>query len=478
METIQKPPLKTAKGSGRGLQRVLRNVNKEMYKRNYELAQTNRTLSLLRQVDAIALASHETLNAYLTQITQAIVQIAEFPFVEVLALPLKNNLSINYYGLTSVTSISEEQANLMSSIRINENAKWYQSEKDIVIIYPKDLFKFGFKIPVNIEVHKDKIVEIIENDLKIKSLILVKLASREKLVGVMIFGLQHNREEIDKDDVSLIQRLGNSVGIALDSKLLVEENKRIVSQLQKANSKLRALDESKDEFISMASHQLRTPLTSVKGYVSMVLDGDAGKVTTKQKDLLHQAFISSQRMVDLIADLLNVSRLRTGKFVIESKPTNLDELIKSEIDQLVETAKAKDITLTYNKPKDFPILMFDETKIRQVIMNFADNSIYYTPQGGHIQVSLVNKPEVIEFTVTDDGIGVPRSEQHHLFTKFYRAGNARQARPDGTGLGLFMAKKVVVAEGGSIIFESEEGKGSTFGFTFSKSKLAPDASKK
>jgi signal transduction histidine kinase len=184
--------------------------------------------------------------------------------------------------------------------------------------------------------------------------------------------------------------------------------------------------------------------------------------------MLGQAFISSQRMVYLIADLLNVSRLKTGKFVIEPAPTNLAEMVSEEIDQLVETAAGKGIQLTYKKPKDFPVLMLDETKTRQVVMNFVDNAIYYTPSGGHIAVELAETPTSVELKVVDDGIGVPASEQHHLFTKFYRARNAQKARPDGTGLGLFMAKKVILAQGGSIIFESTEGKGSTFGFLFSK----------
>ncbi|HTH72699.1 MAG TPA: HAMP domain-containing sensor histidine kinase, partial [Candidatus Pristimantibacillus sp.] len=236
---------------------------------------------------------------------------------------------------------------------------------------------------------------------------------------------------------------------------------------------LRVLDQTKDDFISMASHQLRTPLTSVKGYVSMVLDGDGGKINETQRKLLTQSFLSSQRMVYLISDLLNVSRLKTGKFIIEPVESNLANVISEEVDQLVETVKSRDLELTYHKPEHFPVLMFDETKIRQVIMNFIDNAIYYTPAGGHINVYLVDKPGTIELTVVDDGIGVPKREQHHLFSKFYRAGNAKRARPDGTGLGLFMAKKVIVSQGGAVIFRSEEGKGSTFGFTFPKAKLLP-----
>lgn len=203
----------------------------------------------------------------------------------------------------------------------------------------------------------------------------------------------------------------------------------------------------------------------------MILEGDAGNINDLQKKFLNQAFISSQRMVYLISDLLNVSRLKTGKFVIENSETYLPDTVEQELKQLDETVKARGLKLEYKKPKNFPTVMLDEEKIRQVIMNFADNAIYYTPSGGKIVVELKATNSTIEYAVKDSGIGVPRHEQHHLFTKFYRAVNARKARPDGTGLGLFMAKKVITAQGGAIIFNSTEGKGSTFGFTFPRQKI-------
>src|SRR5581483_7339997 len=117
------------------------------------------------------------------------------------------------------------------------------------------------------------------------------------------------------------------------------------------------------------------------------------------------------------------------------------------------------IKLVYNKPPGFPVLNLDETKIRQVVMNFLDNALYYTPKGGTVTANLEATPKEVIYTVVDTGVGVPKDVQHHLFSKFYRADNARKMRPDGTGLGLFMAKKVVVSEGGSIVFKSIEGKG-------------------
>jgi len=314
----------------------------------------------------------------------------------------------------------------------------------------------------------------------------LKLETRSQVVGYVILGDKRSGDVYTAQDEKLLRILARELAIAVQNALRFEEIQNFnltlqgrvdeaTRKLRHANQRLKELDETKDDFISMASHQLRTPLTSVKGYISMLMEGDAGKINHMQREMLGQAFFSSQRMVYLIADLLNVSRLKTGKFVIEPTPVDLSVVVEEELAQLEETAASRDLKLTYDKPKHFPQLMLDEVKTRQVIMNFVDNAIYYTPQGGHIDVQLTEKSGTVELRVTDDGIGVPKSEQPHLFTKFYRAGNARKARPDGTGLGLFMAKKVIVAQGGSLIFESKEGKGSTFGFVFSRSKLAaPD----
>lgn len=302
---------------------------------------------------------------------------------------------------------------------------------------------------------------------------------RGGLKGALLVGEKVNGRPIYSDEQSDIKKVAFEVSLGVENTIQFEKIKQFnkeleqkiddaTGKLRKTNEKLKALDEAKDEFISMASHQLRTPLTSIKGYISLILDGDMGKVPTRQKKMLQEAFSSSQRMVYLISDLLNVSRLKTGKFLIEPTDVYLPDVVEEEIDQVKEMAEVKNIKIHYSKPKTFTHIELDDMKIRQVIMNFIDNAIHYTPEGGEINVELKETDKSIEFRVIDSGIGVPKAEQHHLFTKFYRAGNARKARPDGTGLGLFMGKKVIVASGGSIIFSSEEGKGSTFGFVFPK----------
>ncbi len=343
------------------------------------------------------------------------------------------------------------------------------------------------RVLLNLEVertlkHHNKSFSI-NDDISLVIPLINYFEGKKKYLGFFILTHKESGQTYNGQDLRMISSISDVLIVAIQNLLHYEEIKQLNANLQerineataklrKSNDKLRQLDESKDDFISMASHQLRTPLTSVKGYLSMVLEGDAGKISSTQKNMLNQAFFSAQRMVYLIADLLNVSRIKTGKFMIEAAKVNLAVMIDQEITQLQETSNARGIKLVYNRPDSFPDLMLDETKIRQVIMNFIDNAIYYTLKGGTVKIDILDLKSTIEFRVEDNGIGVTKSDQPHLFTKFYRAGNARKVRPDGTGLGLYMAKKVILAENGSVIFSSVEGKGSIFGFMLSKSKLA------
>jgi signal transduction histidine kinase len=452
----------------RQLERDLEHITQEMYRRNRELADTNKTLSLLRTIDSLVLESHSSLKQVCEQICQAIVQLTDYASAGLFTRPNHTEDHLTLYGWGDRHS-SPEHPHAYRPLHLKLSDPWFEAPSVSQLIAVDTMSAAALGDFFNC---REQEAEKFKHRSGIKTLYVIKLKVRRRLVGLLVIGFDRSAHQIAPEETLQIDRLSETVGVALDNKLLFEENQRVLRQLKESNNKLRALDEAKDDFISMASHQLRTPLTSVKGYLSMVLDGDTGEINPTQQQMLKQAFFSSQRMVYLIADLLNVSRLRTGKFLIETAPINLARIVAEEVDQLQDTAKARNLKLTCETPKGFPDLMFDETKTRQVIMNFIDNAIYYTPEGGHIEVKLLNKDHTIELRVTDNGIGVPKREQPHLFTKFYRAGNARKARPDGTGLGLFMAKKVVIVQGGSLIFDSHEGKGSTFGFIFSKHKLA------
>lgn len=305
--------------------------------------------------------------------------------------------------------------------------------------------------------------------------LVMPLYKNNVAIGFLCLG-DHKTFGYTVRDVKALLTVSDELAIAVQNALSIDEVRKLndtleqriaeaTKELRGSNAQLQRLDEAKDEFISMASHQLRTPLTSIKGYISMLIEGDVGKVSAEQKVLLEQVFMSSERMVRLISDFLNVSRLQTGKFVVERHAVDLALLVQRELDGLVTNAASRGVTLNYAMPKNIPSMELDENKIQQVVMNFVDNAIYYSKDDGKITVSLKKKQNCVEFTVKDNGIGVPLEEQEHLFGKFFRATNARKARPDGTGVGLFLAHKVIVAHGGSIIFASKPGKGSTFGFT-------------
>lgn len=304
--------------------------------------------------------------------------------------------------------------------------------------------------------------------------LLMPLMREDTPLGYLALG-DHQSSGFTNRDIKVLKTVSDELLIAIQNALSVQEVRDINANLQQridaataelrtSNARLRRLDAAKDEFLSMASHQLRTPLTSVKGYLSMVLEGDVGRITKTQRELLSEAFTSSERMVHLIHDFLNVSRLQTGKFALERGEYDLQALVKSEVASLQQVAASRQMKLEFVDKAGPTVLNIDETKVQQVVMNYIDNAIYYSHSDTTISVELEKMKDAVVLRVKDTGIGVPESEQAQLFSKFYRASNARKQRPDGTGVGLYLAQKVISAHGGKVLFESKEGKGSMFGF--------------
>lgn len=313
--------------------------------------------------------------------------------------------------------------------------------------------------------------------------IICRMQIRDDVVGYIVVGGKRSGNSYGTSDVLMLSSMADEAALAVVNSQRFDEIqlfnirlKREVAaatrQLRLSNKKLIEMDATKDEFVSMASHQLRTPLTSVKGYISMVLEGDAGEISDAQRQLLTEAYTSSERMVHLIGDFLNVSRLQTGKFMIDRRNVDLANIVKQEIEVIRQIAESHNIKVVYKRPERFPLLYLDEGKLRQVIMNFIDNAIYYSPESTTITVTLAIEDGDAVLRVKDKGMGVPPDEQHQLFTKFFRADNARRQRPDGTGIGLYLAKRIIDGHGGKLVFTSTLGKGSTFGFRLPIKKLS------
>ncbi|MDP2812443.1 MAG: HAMP domain-containing sensor histidine kinase, partial [bacterium] len=265
---------------------------------------------------------------------------------------------------------------------------------------------------------------------------------------------------------------------------IVSRNLRLYNFLQKANRdlqdanmRLRELDKAKSEFLSIASHQLRTPISALKGYLSMMLDGDYGKLPDNIKQVIANLFESASRLARLINIFLNVSRIESGRFKLEKKPLQINELIDSVLLELANQAQQKGLKLEYKKAKKAPpIISADGDKLREVILNLVDNSIKYTPTG-KIEILLEHDDKELIFKVKDTGIGIDPDEAKTLFRKFVRGSGVAQIHTGGSGLGLFIAQKIIKEHGGNIWVESEgKGKGSTFQFVLpiDDEQMAPE----
>lgn len=279
----------------------------------------------------------------------------------------------------------------------------------------------------------------------------------------------------------LIKMLGPSIKKVFREELVLGENMIIevtsVSVGTAANkigtlvilhdiSREKIVERMKTEFVSIAAHQLRTPISAIKWTLRMLLDGDFGPINREQKEFLEKTYQSNERMIHLINDLLDVTRIEEGRYLYNITTVQLENIISNITANYIDIAKQKRLTLNYQKPdKPLPMVLVDVEKISLVVSNLIENAIKYTPSGGTITVSIFEKDGKIEVSVKDTGVGIVKSQQERIFTKYFRGSNVLRLETEGTGLGLFIAKNIVESHGGKIWFESEENKGTTFFFS-------------
>lgn len=242
-----------------------------------------------------------------------------------------------------------------------------------------------------------------------------------------------------------------------------ERMEKLSRELAEANQELRKLDRAKSEFISIASHQLRAPLTIIKGYISLILEGTMGAIADKGKKAINIISTSAEQLIKLVNDLLDLSRIESGKIKYEFAKGNLAALIKKVADDFLPSARAKNVSIMLDgleSPQEFS---FDPDKIREVTINLLDNAVKYSPDNGKVAVRIEDAEDVLRVSVRDQGIGIKKEDLGKIFTKFARTEEAQRADPNGMGIGLYFVKRVVEDHGGKVWVESEGlGKGSTF----------------
>ena len=271
------------------------------------------------------------------------------------------------------------------------------------------------------------------------------------------------KKKVSSREFNYQRKNGTSFSVALTVTPIITKDKLVGTiEVFRDIAKEKEVDKAKTEFVSLASHQLRTPLTAINWYSEMLLSEDAGKLTEEQKNFLGEIYAGNQRMVELVNALLNVSWIEMGTLAIDPEPTDFAEIAKSVVAELKSEIVAKKLEMVEDYDASLPKVNADPKLVRIVFQNFLTNAVKYTPEGGKIGVAVRKEGEEVLIKVSDTGYGIPKNQQARIFEKLFRADNVREKDASGTGLGLYLVKSIVENSGGGVWFESEENEGTTF----------------
>lgn len=251
-------------------------------------------------------------------------------------------------------------------------------------------------------------------------------------------------------------------------KIVLERTKELVSannRLEEANQQLERLSKAKSEFLSLVSHQLRTPITVTKWGLFSLRESLDASTTQSTRELMNNLFVNNDRMMRMVDNLLSVAHIEEGRLVYQFERLSVEELLKEAMNDLVPLVQSKKIVFEYESNATAVFVRADKEKLYLAIENILENAIKYTKEGKRIKAEIGGGAGDIAIMVRDEGIGIPKEAQESIFQKFFRARNARQSDASGTGLGLFIVKKIVEDHGGHIRFESKEGEGTAFFIT-------------
>ncbi len=300
----------------------------------------------------------------------------------------------------------------------------------------------------------------------IRSLMVVPLKTKSHSLGVLRVG-SVRPDSFTPDDLRFARLIADEVAILVETAML---NRK----LSWATEQLEALNRIKDEFVSTASHEFRTPLTTLGGFLTILMEGEAGPLTDKQTGFLNMALKSVRRLEAIVLELLDLTRLEGG-VSMEMRPLRIAEIVESSVDSLAPQAVSAQKIVSTDIPGDLPLVMGDPKWLSLVVDNILSNALKFTRPGGQVRIAARDKGEFIVVSVQDNGIGIPASEHNRIFEKFFRASNHAEVKAPGTGLGLALCREVISKHGGRIWFESQPGLGTTFHFLLARQRESAGA---
>jgi len=356
-----------------------------------------------------------------------------------------------------------------------------EDEKEKTKLLADDLEKFQMAVenasdhivitdPDGICIYANKAVETITGYSK-KEIIQKKIGTKDNWGGQMEKSIYEKmwdtikvKKKSFKGDFDNIRKGGEKYVARSSISPVLNSDGEVIFLLgiERDITKEKEIDKAKTEFVSLASHQLRTPLSTINWYAEMLMDGDVGKITKDQNNCVKEIYAGSQRMVALVNSLLNVSRLELGTFTIEPEKASITKIADGAINEIRHKIVAKKQKLSKKYDKGIPKMMLDKKLMHIIFQNLLSNAIKYTPKKGELDLKILKKGRKILIEMTDTGMGIPKKEQMHVFKKLFRANNVRKADVKGTGLGLYIIKQIVSHSGGKIRFKSRVNKGTVF----------------
>lgn len=312
-----------------------------------------------------------------------------------------------------------------------------------------------------------------------RSFVLAPIFPKEGDRGFFFVGTDSEENTLTEGDKELITILANQIGQTLENARLFDQTWQSQQELEKkveqrtaeltaAIEQIKAISKRKSDFISAVSHELRTPLTSIKGYAAILLSEKLGGLPMAVKERLDKINRHSDELTHLVNDLLDISRIESGKVTMKREPIDLAEAVASVSDLLSVQLKEKEIQFSTQISKNANLVIADRQQLLRVFINLLGNALKFTPTNGKIIITTSLKNNLVQIDVSDTGIGIPPEAQPAIFEEFYRVENTINEQVKGSGLGLSLVKHIVEAHGGQIWFKSKPGEGTTFSFTLPK----------
>ncbi|OGK17170.1 hypothetical protein A2774_02100 [Candidatus Roizmanbacteria bacterium RIFCSPHIGHO2_01_FULL_39_12c] len=433
-----------------------KHIAEELYKKNLELAEVNKSLALLRKIDEIVLSSVIDIKSVAHQVTDAVVSEAGFKAVYILLKDNKNRLLVPL-AVSLNKSLSQIDSDLLRAIYSLKVP--FTDESNIIIqaINDQKMQRTDNMFAIFKSYLTEGVCKKIQDIARIKYFHIYPLIIRDEAIGAFIISPKEESAPYFAYQENLIERLPGVISIAIDNTLLYQN-------IERTNIRLKELDILKDEFVSIASHELRTPLTAIKSYIWMTLNKSTD-LNPQVKSYLEIAASEIEHLIKLVQNMLTISRIESQRLELTLENIDLYELVKQVFDTLKIKADEKQQTFILVPYPEKLLVSADKDKLTEVFENIIGNALKYTPDRGKITIHFSTGKDKTRIHITDTGPGISSDNQTKIFQKFGRLEEAKHNRTPGTGLGLYISKQITDLHKGSINVESELGKGSTFTVT-------------